>query len=189
MDEQANIELRQVYDAFIKGDSERLLSFMAQDIECEVPQVSGLPFAGRRQGRDNVAEFFRMVDAAQQVRDFQPCEYIADGERVVVLGHYERTVRATGADWGSDWVHIFTVRDGKVASIRELSDTHRAVEAYQLGLTGTARNIPVVDASTPSWPDFQGDDLSWVKVDEEENAASHTSEESMNVFRFQFLAP
>ena len=151
MDEQANIELiRQVYDAFMKGDSERLLSFMAQDIEWEVPQVSGLPFAGKRQGRDKVAEFFQMVSAAQQVRDFQPREYIADGERVVVLGHYEWTVMATGADWGSDWVHIFTVRDSKVTSFRELTDTHRAVEAYQLGQAGTARNIPVTDASSSS---------------------------------------
>ena len=151
MDEQANIELiQQVYDAFIKGDSERLLSSMAHDIEWEVPQVPGLPFAGKRQGRDKVAEFFKMVDAAQQVRDFQPGEYIADGERVVVLGHYEWTVRATGADWGSDWVHIFTVRDGKVASFRELTDTHRAVEAYQLGHTDTARNIPVNGAPPPA---------------------------------------
>lgn len=149
--EQANIELiRQVYDAFINADSERLLSYLAPDIAWQEPEVPGLPFAGKRQGRENVADFFRMVAEAQQMRDFRPGEFLADGERVVVIGHYEWTVRATGSDWGSDWVQIFTVRDGKVTAFREWTDTHRAVEAYQLGQTGTARNIPVTDASSTS---------------------------------------
>ncbi|NML62528.1 nuclear transport factor 2 family protein [Massilia sp. RP-1-19] len=149
MNEQANIELiRQVYDAFINGDSERLLSSMAPDIAWEEPDVPGLPFAGKRQGRENVAEFFQLVAAAQQLRDFRPGEFIAHGDRVVVLGHYDWTVRATGADWGSDWVHIFTVRDGKVTAFREQTDTHRAVEAYQIGQAGTSRNVPVTDASS-----------------------------------------
>ena len=149
MNEQANIELiRQAYDAFINGDSERLLSYMAQDIAWEIPDVSGVPFAGKRQGRDNVAEFFQMVAAAQQLRDFRPAEFIAQGDRVVALGHYEWTVRATGSDWGSDWVHIFTVRDGKVTAFKEHMDTHRVVEAYQIGQAGTGSNIPVTDASS-----------------------------------------
>lgn len=150
MNEQANIELiHQVYDAFTKGDSGRLLSYMAQDIAWEEPDVPGLPFAGKRQGRASVAEFFQMVAAVQQIREFSPAEFIAQDDRVVVLGHYEWTVRANGFDWGSDWVHIFTVQDGKVTAFRELTDTHRAVEAFQLGQAGTSRNVPVTDATPP----------------------------------------
>lgn len=150
MNEQANIDtIRQVYHAFVNGDSQGLLSFMAQDIAWGVPEVPNLPFAGKLQGRDNVAEFFRMVAAHQQLRDFRPIEFIAQGDRVVVLGHYEWTVRANGADWGSDWVHIFTVRDGKITAFREQAYTHRAVEAYQLGQSGTARTVPVTDAISP----------------------------------------
>lgn len=150
MNEQANIELiHQVYDAFLKGDSQRLLSYMSADIEWEEPQVPNLPFAGKRKGRDQVAEFFQMVTAAQQLRDFRPGEFIAQNDRVVVLGHYEWTVRANGADWGSDWVHLFTVRDGKITSFRELTDTHRAVEAFHAGQTGAGTNIPVSDATPP----------------------------------------
>lgn len=150
MNEQVNIELiHQVYDAFLKGDSQRLLSYMAQDIDWEEPQVPNIPFAGKRQGRDQVAEFFQMVDAAQQLRDFRPGEFIAQDDRVVVLGHYEWTVRANGADWGSDWVHIFTVRDGKITSCRELTDTHRVVEAYQSGQAETTRSIPVTGTTSP----------------------------------------
>ena len=150
MNEQANIDvIRQVYHAFVNGDSQGLLSCLAQDIAWEEPDVPGLPFAGKRQGRDQVAEFFRTIAAHQQLRDFRPGEFIAQGNRVISLGYYAWTVRATGADWGSDWVHIFTVHDGKITDFREMTDTHRVVEAYQAGQTGTARNIPVTDAVTP----------------------------------------
>lgn len=149
MNEQANIDLiHRVYDAFLKGDSQQLLSYMAQEIEWEEPQVPNIPFAGKRQGLDQVAEFFQLVAAAQQLRDFQPGEFIAQEDRVVVRGHYEWTVRANGADWGSDWVHIFTVRDGKIAAFRELTDTYAAVEAFQ-ARQGGGRNIPVTDGAPP----------------------------------------
>ena len=151
MNEQANIDvIRQVYHAFVNGDSQGLLSYMAHDIAWEVPEVPNLPFAGKRRGREQVSEFFRTVAAHQQIRDFRPGEFIAQGDRVVVLGHYEWTVRANGADWGSDWMHVFTVRDGKVTAFREQSDTHRAVEAYQAGQTATGRTIPVSDAVPPA---------------------------------------
>ena len=150
MNEQANTELiGQVYDAFTKGDSARLLSYMAQDIEWDEPDVPGLPFAGKRQGRDSVAEFFRMVAAVQQIREFRPTEFIAQNDRVVALGHYEWTVRANGFDWGSDWVHLFTIQDGKITAFREMTDTHRAVEAFQLAQPRASRNVPVTDATPP----------------------------------------
>ena len=149
MNEQANTELiQQVYDAFTKGDSARLLSYMAQDIEWDEPDVPGLPFAGKRQGRDSVAEFFRMVAAVQQIREFRPAEFIAQNDRVVALGHYQWTVRANGFDWGSDWVHIFTIQDGKITAFREMTDTHRAVEAFQLAQSRTSHNVPVTDAAS-----------------------------------------
>ena len=150
MDEQANTDLIvQVYNAFTKGDSARLLSYMAQDIEWDEPDVPGLPFAGKRQGRDSVAEFFRMVAAVQQIREFRPTEFIAQNDRVVALGHYEWTVRANGFDWGSDWVHIFTIHDGKITAFREMTDTHRAVEAFQLAQARVGRSVPVTDATPP----------------------------------------
>lgn len=44
MSEQANISLlKQAYDAFDKGDIQRLLGLLAQDIEWELPEVEGIP--------------------------------------------------------------------------------------------------------------------------------------------------
>ncbi|MFD2367579.1 nuclear transport factor 2 family protein [Pseudoduganella sp. GCM10020061] len=133
MSEQSNIELiKECYDAFTKGDLPRLLSHMSPDIEWELPELEGVAFSGTRSGQAQVIEFFQMVSAAQDIRDFRPIEFIAQGDRVVVRGHYDWTVKSTGVDFGSEWIHFFTVKDGLVTAFREFMDTHVVVEAYRV---------------------------------------------------------
>lgn len=131
MANQDNIELvKQCYDAFLKGDVQRLLSFMSPDIDWELPQVEGVPFSGKRHGIDQVTEFFGMVGESQQPREFKPERFVAQDDLVVALGHYDWTVTATGANFCSDFVHCFTVRDGKVTAFKEYMDTYAAAAAY-----------------------------------------------------------
>lgn len=58
---------------------------------------------------------------------------------MVVLGHYVWTVKSTGAQFESDWTHIFTVREGKVVNFREFFDSHIAEAAYQSQQIGMVR--------------------------------------------------
>jgi uncharacterized protein len=132
MNEQANISLlKQAYDAYDKGDIPRLLGLLAQDIEWELPEVEGIPFTGKRRGVDQVADFFRVLADCQDMREFRPDRFIGQDDQVVVLGHGTFTVKATGADYGSDWCHVFRVAGGKIASFKEYDDTYRAAQAYQ----------------------------------------------------------
>jgi uncharacterized protein len=132
MDEQANVNVvKQCYDAFQNGDIASLKAYFADDISWELPAVPGVAFTGRRHGSARVMEFFEQMGAAQAVTVFEPMEFIAQGSRVVVLGHYSFTVRATGKQFASDWAHVFTVRDGKVTALREFFDSHLAEAAYR----------------------------------------------------------
>jgi ketosteroid isomerase-like protein len=132
MNEQANIDLvKQGYDAFAKGDIPRLLSYFAQDIEWTLPEVEGIAFTGKRRGLNQVAEFFKIMNDAQETREFLPDDYFAQGDRVVVLGHCTFTVKATGADYSDEWTHVFTISGGKVSKFKEYSDTHKAALAFQ----------------------------------------------------------
>ena len=131
MDNQANIDLvKQCYDAYLKGDMPRLLSFMAPDIDWQLQQVEGVPFSGKRRGVEQVTEFVGMVAQAQEPRSFEPRDFVAQGDMVVVMGHYDWVVKATGAEFGSDFVHCFTIRDGKVTAFKEYMDTYAAAMAY-----------------------------------------------------------
>lgn len=132
MREQQNVELvQQCYAAYGNGDIEQVIACMTPDVAWELADVPGVDFSGRRQGCDQVREFFRLNAEQQEVRAFAPREFIAQGDRVVVLGHGAWTVRRTGLDFESDWVHVFTLRDGKVAAFREFMDVNTAVEAFQ----------------------------------------------------------
>ena len=132
MSEQENIDLvKQCYQAFVNGDSERLLNYMAKSIDWELPAVEGIPFSGKRQGRDAVGEFFRLVGELQESREFRHMEFTAQGDRVVVTGHYEWTVKATRAEFGCDWCHVFHIAQGQIAKFNEFTDTHKAALAYQ----------------------------------------------------------
>ena len=132
MGTQQNVELvKQFYDAYIKGERDRLLSHMADDIEWDIPEMSGLPFSGKRHGRDEVVEFFGMVAQAQQLRSFEPQEFFSDADRVVVLGHHQWTVKSNGVPFDSDWVHIFTIKNGRIAAFRQSMDTLKVAQAHQ----------------------------------------------------------
>lgn len=146
MHEQQNAELvRQCYADYGKGDIEHIIRCMTPDVEWELADVPGVDFSGKRQGCDQVREFFRMNAAQQEVRAFAPREFIAQGDKVIVLGHSAWTVKRTGRDFESDWVHIFTIRDGKVAAFREFMDVNTAIDAYQcypLRAAATAEPAP-----------------------------------------------
>ena len=62
---------------------------------------------------------------------FEPAEFIAQGDKVVVLGSSKATVKSTSRSYETDWVHVFTVKDGKVTNFAEFFDTAAATKAFQ----------------------------------------------------------
>ena len=90
-----------------------------------------MPFFGPRKGREETAEFFRSLGEAQDVLTFNPREFVAQGDKVVALGDYSWHVKATGREFGSDWVHVWTVTDGKLSGFQEYTDTAAASKAHQ----------------------------------------------------------
>ncbi len=94
-----------------------------------------VPLAGKRTGRDGVADFFATLARDQDVLEFEPGEIIAQNDKVVSLGHYKWQVKETGRDFESDFVHIFTIRDGKIAGLREHFDSAVVAAAYQKAMS------------------------------------------------------
>jgi ketosteroid isomerase-like protein len=123
--------VQQAYDLFKRGDIPALLNMMADDIRWTLPKMDGIGFSGDRQGRQAVEQFFTDLAADQTARQFDPREFIAQGDEVVALGHYVWEVKQTGRSWESDFAHAFTVRDGRVSRFREFMDTAAASAAFR----------------------------------------------------------
>ncbi|MCW5983028.1 MAG: nuclear transport factor 2 family protein [Bryobacteraceae bacterium] len=123
--------VKQAYEAFGRGDLQGLLDSLTDDVVWETPAVRGASFGGRRQGKQGVAAFFSELLQAEEVLLFDMSEYIAQGERVAVLGRYRGRVKATGQIAETPLIHVFTIRKGKIANFFELYDTAAAERAYQ----------------------------------------------------------
>ncbi|HEV2913215.1 MAG TPA: nuclear transport factor 2 family protein [Pyrinomonadaceae bacterium] len=120
MSEQENTRVVQrIYENFKNGDIQSILETMADDIEWQLPSIENAPFSGKRSGREQVAGFFRTLADAQDVQQFEPQDFVAQGEKVVALGHYSWRTKSTGRHYAGDWAHVFTFRDGKVVRFHE----------------------------------------------------------------------
>lgn len=131
-----NVQIVQdCYNKFGTGDIQGLLGNCAEDIAWNTPEIENASFGGRRRGHAEVAEFFSGMSAEEEVTKFEPREFIAEGDRVVALGTYAAKVRDTGRSYESDWVHVFTVKDGKITSFDEFFDSAAATRAFQKATT------------------------------------------------------
>jgi ketosteroid isomerase-like protein len=87
MKEEDNVQiLRDAYAAFTRGDIPAVMKAFASDIEWHTPGLKEAPYVGRRRGTSEVGRFFVQVGETVEFTAFEPREYIAQGDRVVVLG-------------------------------------------------------------------------------------------------------
>ena len=110
MGEQENTALvQQAYGHFRGGDVPAVLEALSEDVEWTSPEFEEVPVSGTWRGREGVGEFFRTLSDTQEVRQLELSEFVAQGDKVVALGHYAWHVKSTGRGWESDFVHVLTV--------------------------------------------------------------------------------
>ena len=124
MSERTNTEVvQQGYEAFGRGDIPALLEFVADDVEWIQQGPSAIPFTGTRHGHEGVAEYFSLLDVNLDFEQFEPREFVAQDDTVVVLGFERSVMKSTGRPLENEWAHVYTLRDGKIAKARLLEDT------------------------------------------------------------------
>jgi uncharacterized protein len=127
---QENVQLvKDGFAAFARGDIQGLLALFAEDIEWVIPGA-GLPLAGTYRGHAGVASFFQKLNDDSEILAFEPREFVAEGDRVLVVGWERARVKATNRMYQSDWVMAFTVQNGKVTKFHEYGDTQANAEAH-----------------------------------------------------------
>ncbi len=133
MSAQENTKLVQdAYAAFGRRDMKALLGTMSEDIDWHgvIGVGPNVPMAGRRNGHAQVAKFFEAVDANIEFARFEPREFISERDKVVCLGFYSGKAKKTGRSFESEFVMVFTVRNGKVSAFREYMDAGAITAAF-----------------------------------------------------------
>jgi ketosteroid isomerase-like protein len=127
--------VQEAYNRFGTGDIDGLMEVFSEDIKWTIPEVNGSPFNSVTTGREDVREFFGTLSETEEFTKFEPGEFITEGDKVVVLGHSTGNIKTTGRNFESDWVHIFTVSDGKITNFLEFFDNAAMERAYQRSAT------------------------------------------------------
>jgi hypothetical protein len=120
-----NVTLTQsLYEAFGRGDMPTFLAAMAPNIEWHEPAGPGYPYPGVHHGIQAVTgEVFAQVPALYSAFSVVPQDFVDAGDRVIVLGEFSGTGKASGTTFQTPFVHVFTYNDGKCVRYQNYTDT------------------------------------------------------------------
>ncbi|MGL6242331.1 nuclear transport factor 2 family protein [Pseudomonas sp.] len=104
------------------GDRPGLLALSAEDIEWIIPG-EGWPLAGTHRGHAGLADLLQKACAEMEISSPKSPEFVAQGDRVLVVGFATGKVKATNKTFEDYFVFAITVRNGKLTNIREYVDT------------------------------------------------------------------
>jgi ketosteroid isomerase-like protein len=134
---EKNIQtVKDFFAAMGRGDSAGLLALVAEDVEWIVPG-DDWPLAGMYRGRAGLADLLKMASGSMETST-EPREFVAQGDRVMVVGFAKGKIKATNKTFEDDWIFAITVRNGKLTNIREYIDTQALARAAQADAAGPA---------------------------------------------------
>jgi uncharacterized protein len=141
---QENVQIaKDTFAAIGRGDLQGLLALFAEGIEWIMP--GEWPLAGTHRGHVGVADLFQKA-SEMEISFLEPREFVAQGDRVLVVGFSRGRVKATNRTFEDHWVFAFTVRNGKVTNIREYIDTLAVALASEMA--ASLRPLPIETDTT-----------------------------------------
>ena len=143
MSTENNVQtVKDFFAAMGRGDKRGLLALSAEDIEWIIPGKDW-PLAGTHRGHAGLTDFLQKASETVETST-KPSEYVAQADRVLVVGVAKGKIKATNKTFDDDWVFAITVRNGKVANIREYIDTQALARASQMDASpGTNPSKPI----------------------------------------------
>jgi len=129
---QENVQIvKDFFAAMGRDDRQGLLSLSAEDIEWVIPGEDW-PLAGTHRGHAGLADLLQKASKMVETSFPEPPEFVAQGDRVLVVGFARGRIKATNRTWEDHWIFAITVRNGKLTNIREYIDTQALALASEM---------------------------------------------------------
>jgi ketosteroid isomerase-like protein len=136
MSTKENVQIVKDFFAAIGAyNKQDLLALVAADIEWIIPGEDW-PLAGTHRGHAGLAELLQKASEKVETSFPEPPEFVAQGDRVLVVGFATGKIKATNKTFEDHWVFAITVRNGKLTNIREYVDTQALARASQMDASG-----------------------------------------------------
>jgi uncharacterized protein len=138
MSTKDNVQIvKDFFAAMGGGDKQGLLALVAEYIEWIIPGEDW-PLAGTHRGHAGLAEVRQKASEEIEMTYPEPPEFVAQGDRVLVVGAATGKIKATNQTFVAHWVFDITVRNGKLTNVREYVDTQALARASEMDASGLA---------------------------------------------------
>jgi uncharacterized protein len=129
----ANLDLvRATYEGSSEENGRNLLAALAPDAEWT--EADGFPYAGTYIGVPAIINgVFRRLATEWIGYRAEVHTFLEDGNQVAAFGVYSGTFRATGRSMRAAFAHLYEVRNGQIARMRQYVDTHMVRQALPQG--------------------------------------------------------
>lgn len=127
-----NVQIvKDFFAALGRRDKQGLLALSSEDIEWIIPGEDW-PLAGTHRGHAGLERLLQKANETVETSYPKPPGFVAQGDRVLVVGFATGRIKATNRKFEDHWVFAITVRNGKVTNIREYIDTQALARASKM---------------------------------------------------------
>ena len=124
--------IQRFYDALRRGAVPEVLALLHTELSWT--EAERFPYySGTWRSPQEVLEKL-LIPLASDWENFSatPHEFITEGNKVVSLGHYAGTNRATGRTMIAPFAHYWTVREDRITRFEMYVDTAKVLEAMRI---------------------------------------------------------
>ena len=127
--------LRRFYESFNQHDLDSVLELCTEDVEVyKNPDVVEMVAAFTPRGQELVAQYLSGWLESWSDYHARPEQFLQSGEEVAVLTQLRARGKNSQFEIEGEMADVFTVREGRIASLRLYIQRHDALDA--LGITG-----------------------------------------------------
>jgi uncharacterized protein len=127
-----NVRLVQnVYASFAKHDIQSILASLSPDVEWGESGNPYNPAAGTRHGHAGFLEWLNIGRQSEDILLLETRKFLAENDSVAVIGYTKCLAKQTNQTYETDFVHLVTLKDGKISRFQEFFDTYAAAEAFR----------------------------------------------------------
>ena len=126
--------VKDFFAAMGSDDKQGLLALSAEDIDWIIPGEDW-PLAGTHRGHAGLADLLQTATEKLETSFPEPPEFVAQGDRVLLVGVATGRIKATNKTFEDHWVFAITIRNGKVTNIREYVDTQALARASETAVS------------------------------------------------------
>ena len=109
-----------MFTAFSSGDADAFVATVSDDTVWIYHGTQIIP-KGSFEKKEGVRAFYNNIMERTEIINFEPLQYIVEGNMVVVLGKEHQRVKRSGRELKQKWVQIYTVENNLITRMEEFA--------------------------------------------------------------------